>query len=189
MAASTDDVDRRWSQLMRDTQAGDRDAYDQLLREILPFLRSVVVRRCGMNRDIDEILQESLLTLHRVRHTYDPGRAFKPWVAAIAERRALDTLRRQFRIASHETQDDSYETFPDAGANKELDGIGAESELGQLLDKLPPRQREAIETTKLAELSLAEASAMSGQSVGALKVNTHRALRTLRRILGSRDRN
>jgi RNA polymerase sigma-70 factor (ECF subfamily) len=35
---------------------------------------------------------------------------------------------------------------------------------------------------KLKEMSLAEASAVSGQSVGALKVNTHRALKTLRAL-------
>jgi RNA polymerase sigma-70 factor (ECF subfamily) len=48
---------------------------------------------------------------------------------------------------------------------------------------LPEGQREAIELLKLEELSLKEAAAVSGTSVGALKVATHRALRALRRTL------
>ena len=59
--------------------------------------------------------------------------------------------------------------------------------MGDLLRSLPPRQREALEALKLRELTLAEAAAESGQSVGALKVNAHRALKTLRRLLGARD--
>jgi RNA polymerase sigma-70 factor (ECF subfamily) len=48
---------------------------------------------------------------------------------------------------------------------------------------LPEGQRQAIELLKLEELSLKEAAEMTGTSVGALKVATHRALVALRRIL------
>jgi RNA polymerase sigma-70 factor (ECF subfamily) len=44
-----------------------------------------------------------------------------------------------------------------------------------------------VELLRLRELSLAEASAESGQSVGALKVSMHRALRALQRIVGARE--
>ena len=44
---------------------------------------------------------------------------------------------------------------------------------------LPPRQREALELTKLQEMSVADAATRSGQTQGALKVNVHRALRAL----------
>ena len=185
MAASADEADRRWAELMRAAQDGDGAAYDCLLREIVPFLRAIVTRRCGARVELEEVVQETLLTLHRVRHTYDPSRAFRPWAAAIAERRGLDNLRRRSRVARHEVDDQggAYETFPDPSANREQDALGTEREVRALVDRLPARQREAIIATHLKGMSVLEASADSGQSAGAIKVNTHRALRALRRML------
>ena len=59
----------------------------------------------------------------------------------------------------------------------------AASELGGAIASLPKGQREALELVKLREMSLVEASAVSGQSVGALKVNVHRAIKALRILM------
>jgi RNA polymerase sigma-70 factor (ECF subfamily) len=169
---------------MRAAQAGDRSAYSQLLREVTPFVRSLLRRHCSQAHDIEEMMQDTLLTLHRVRQTYDPRRPFSPWLAAIAARRGIDGLRRRSRVARHEisAEIEAYETFADPTANSDIDGMGAAREVEALLQRLPPRQRAALEALKLKEMSLREAAAVSGQSVGALKVNTHRALKTLRAL-------
>ncbi len=188
---------------MREAQAGDRRAYERLLREATPFVRALVRRRCAERHDIEEIVQDTLLTVHRVRHTYDPARPFMPWLSAIASRRSIDALRRRRRLGRHEVRAgdlglpggaepdpgggpeavrEADETFLEAAANGEGEGLRASEELGQLLERLPARQREAVESLRLKEMSLAEAAAASGQSVGALKVNVHRALKTLRRL-------
>jgi RNA polymerase sigma-70 factor (ECF subfamily) len=181
--------DQAWSQLMRSAQAGDRVAYERLLREISPLVRGLVRRHCSNRADIEEMVQDTLLTLHRVRHTYDPSRPFCPWLAAIAWRRSIDALRRRMRLAKYETPEQGlYETFSDAAANSDLEGVRSAEEVEDLLRLLPPRQRQALESLKLKEMSLIEASAASGQSVAALKVNTHRALKTLRALIGSRKR-
>jgi DNA-directed RNA polymerase specialized sigma24 family protein len=52
--------------------------------------------------------------------------------------------------------------------------------LREAIDTLPPGQREAIEQLGLKERSLAEAAESTGRKTGALKVNLHRALKTLR---------
>ncbi len=195
-----DDV---WSQLMRAAQGGDRPAYERLLREITPVVRAVARRHCSERRALEEVVQDTLLTVHRVRHTYDPRRPFMPWLTAIAARRSIDALRRRRRIERHEVSaeeagrhgapscapegaaeaaEQSDETFAGITANDEIEGIRAGEELEAVLKRLPARQREALESLKLREMSLAEASAASGQSIGALKVNVHRALKTLRRL-------
>jgi RNA polymerase sigma factor (sigma-70 family) len=175
------DNERRWSQLMAAAQGGDRIAYERLLREILPFIRNVVFRRWRANREIEDVVQDVLLTVHRVRHTYDPARPFKPWLSAIAERRAIDRLRRYSLRATREISDDTaYETFPDPRANREMEVSAAAEELGGAIAKLPEQQREAIELLKLKEMSLIEASSASGRSVAALKVNVHRAIKSLK---------
>jgi RNA polymerase sigma-70 factor (ECF subfamily) len=181
--------DQAWSRLMRAAQSGDRSAYERLLREISPLIRALVRRHCSNRADIEEMVQDTLLTLHRVRHTYDPNRPFSPWLAAIAWRRSIDALRRRMRVSRYETPElGLYETFSDDAANNDGEGIGSVAEVQDLLRLLPPRQREALESLKLREMTLAEASAASGQSVAALKVNTHRGLKTLRALMQGRKR-
>jgi RNA polymerase sigma factor (sigma-70 family) len=180
--------DQVWSQLMCASQAGERAAYERLLREITPFIRSIVRRHCNNRADIEEMVQDTLLTIHRVRHTFDPARPFGPWLAAIASRRSIDALRRRVRVARYEAPEDgTYETFVDAAANNEVENVRSAEEVAELLSHLPARQREALEALKLKEMSLAEASAASGQSVGALKVNAHRALKALRALFQERQ--
>ena len=55
------------------------------------------------------------------------------------------------------------------------------------MDDLPDGQREAIEALALRQLSLDEASLLTGKSKGALKVNMHRALKTLRARFGGAE--
>lgn len=183
-APSAEQRDRLWSELMRAAQAGDGKAYARLLREVTPFVRALLRRHCSNTADVEEMLQDTLLTLHRVRQTYDPARPFSPWLGAIAARRGIDGLRRRVRRARHEVsaEAEGYETFADPRANSDIEGLRAPAELEALLKTLPPRQRQALETVKIREMSLAEAAAVSGQSIGALKVNTHRALKALRAL-------
>jgi RNA polymerase sigma-70 factor (ECF subfamily) len=170
-----------WPGLMRAAQDGDQRAYADLLHQILPVTRAMVRRRIHDGSLIDEVVQDVLLTLHRVRHTYDPDRPFMPWLAAIASARAIDQMRKRRRRAVHEVFDETAMlNHPDEMGDRNAEALDAQAEVARLLDRLPPRQREALKLVKLDELSLAEAAAMTGQSVGALKVTVHRAIRALR---------
>lgn len=180
--------DKTWSRLMAATQDGDRKAYETLLRQAVPYIRTVVRRVHAVPDRVEEVVQDVLLTVHRVRHTYDPSRPFEPWLAAIARRRAIDALRRRRRTEAHETFDAAaYETFADPGANRHEERPVTAAGLAAAVAALPARQREAVRLLKLRGLSLAEASAESGRSVSALKVNAHRALRSLRRRMTGKD--
>ena len=174
----------RWGAFMAAAQDGDRHAYETLLREILPYIRSVVRALHGRPERAEEVTQDVLLTVHRVRHTYDPTRPFRPWLAAIARRRAIDALRRHRHTEVHEVFDEyAYETFADAAANKHAEMPTTAEELRAAIADLPAQQREAVQLLKVRGLSLAEASVESGKSIAALKVNVHRAIKTLRRRL------
>ena len=180
------DSETRWCGLMTAAQDGDRAAYDRLLREIVPFVRALAMRRHRTPDWAEDAVQDVLLTVHRVRHTYDPRRPFKPWLTTIAHRRCVDLLRRRGRTTANETSDETaYETFADPAANRAMEVYGAADGLGEAIASLPAQQREAVELLKLREMSLAEASRASGRSAGALKVNVHRAIKSLRaRLIG-----
>ncbi len=174
-----------WSICMARAHAGDRAAYRRLLEEIAPYVRSLAARCISNPADVEDTVQDVLVTLHAVRHTYDPTRPFGPWLVAIANRRIVDGLRRCGRTRSRETPLElEHETlaapetnYPEAAS----DGRA----LREAIESLPAGQRRAIRLLKLEEMSLKQAASASGMSVAALKVATFRALKNLRRMLAS----
>ncbi|MBN9014402.1 MAG: RNA polymerase subunit sigma [Rhizobiales bacterium 62-47] len=178
--------DTDWAILMAHAQDGDRSAYQRLLQEITPYLRSLAARRHRDPSDIEDAVQDILLTVHAIRHTFDPTRPFGPWLVTIANRRFIDRLRRQGRRRNRETPlTPEHETFAEPQAN--LEETPDRRELEKAIDELSPMQRKAIQLLKLKEMSLREASTASGMSIAALKVNVHRAVKSLRKILGDRS--
>jgi RNA polymerase sigma-70 factor (ECF subfamily) len=140
----------RWARLLAAAQDGDKAAYALLLREIVPLIRAVAAHHHRTPDRLDDVVQDVLLTLHRVRHTYDPARPFVPWLVAIARRRSIDALRRHIRTEVVEIRDDtSYETFADPRANREMEGKEAAEFLAGALAALPRGQREALELVKV----------------------------------------
>jgi RNA polymerase sigma-70 factor (ECF subfamily) len=178
--------DDRFARLMQAAQAGDRDAYAQLLREITPRIRHIVRSRQPFltPEDIEDLVQDVLLSIHAVRATFDPKRPFMPWLAAIARNRLVDATRRYMRSEVREVQIENMAvTFSDESAKLTKKEYGDPEALKLALESLPAGQRNAIEMLKLREMSLKEAADASGTSVGALKIATHRAMSALRKKL------
>ncbi len=175
-----------WSVAMARAQDGDKDAYRRLLEAITPYLRALAARQIRSGDDIEDLVQDVLLTVHSVRGTYDPARPFGPWLVAIANRRIVDALRRRGRVGSHEMPVESeQETFGAAEANLQEEAVDAHF-VREAIERLPAGQRDAVRMMKLEEMSLQEAAAASEMSVAALKVATHRAMKRLRELLQPR---
>jgi RNA polymerase sigma-70 factor (ECF subfamily) len=186
--SAVDLVDEQLRLLMRAAQNGDADAYRALLTAVTPRIRRIVHARRGFlgTADTEDLVQDVLLSVHSVLATYDPSRPFMPWLMAIIRNRLVDAARRYGRQRAHEMHvDDVQVTFGQVAANTRDEGIGDLEALEQALRKLPAGQRLAIQLLKLQELSLKEAAATTGTTVTALKVATHRAMVSLRRILGA----
>ena len=77
-ATSRPDDGTTWSTLMARAQDGDEVAYRRLLEDATPYLRSLAARHRALAGETEDVVQDILLTLHAVRHTYDPGRPFGP---------------------------------------------------------------------------------------------------------------
>jgi RNA polymerase sigma-70 factor (ECF subfamily) len=134
---------------------------------------------------VEDVVQDTLMTLHRIRHTYDPGRPFLPWLSAIASARAIDALRRHGRMSAREIHDpNAFEAYPDDRQSEPENALAARGEVAHLLATLSPRQRRAIELVKLHDMSLVEAAGETGFSIPALKTLLHRAITKLRSVGG-----
>jgi RNA polymerase sigma-70 factor (ECF subfamily) len=178
---SADDVRR--SAQMAAAQAGDRAAYEALLRDCVPFIKAIAGRQGVPPDRCDDVAQEVLLTIHRARRTYDPARSFNAWLRVIAERRAIDLLRQLRRHGAREFHAPlAFESYPDDSADpaRGVEQAQATGRVSKALATLPPSQREAVEALVLKEQSLAEAAVSTRRTKGALKVNLHRALKALR---------
>ena len=182
----------RWAAWMEQAQRGDRAAYHSLLCAIAPYLRAIARRYLRQEQDAEDMVQEILIVVHDIRHTYEPGRPLKPWLATIATRRCIDHLRQRMRRGLLEAADgtmleqlvdESPASTPEARLEREQEGEAVKRAVGSL----PARQREAVELLRMQELSLKEAAAASEQSIGSLKVACHRAMKALQRAMGGKE--
>lgn len=161
-----------FARLMTLSQEGDRQAYTVLLSEAQLWLERYLRRRVAPAQ-LDDVVQDVMMSLHRKRATWDSSRAFIPWLAAIARYRWVDHLRKAYRSASEPLED--Y----DAPEDSDEEAVLARMSLERLFVHLPDKQVEAIELVKIEGLSIREASAKTGQSESAVKVNIHRGLKKL----------
>lgn len=152
---------------------GDAEAHGTLLRALVPLLRSFFGRRLrGSEADVEDLVQETLIAVHKRRVTYDRDRPFTPWLYAVARYRLIDHFRRRRSVPVEDLEAIlAAEGFEDAAA--------AGMDLERLLATLPPKQARAIRDTHVEGLSVAEAARSAGIGESDVKVSVHRGLKEL----------
>ncbi len=152
------------------------------------MLRRLVNLKWPQTQEDEDIVQEILVSLHTVRHTYDPTRPFAPWILTIAKRRIADAARRRYlRTAKEGIVKEMPETFHAIQTKADHEASDDRESLRKAFDALPAGQRQAIELLKIEGLSLQEAAYVTGKSVTSLKVSVHRALKSMRQSLGEEN--
>ncbi len=165
--------------LMVAAQAGDRVSYRLLLAEVARLGRGFVARRIGRPEDTEDIVQEILLAIHKARHTWQPGRPFKPWFYALAGYKVNDYLRTVYRRAGHEEQPGEEDIHADPDVTfQEQTG----EQLEEALSMLSERAGFLLRRTKIEGYTMQEVAAETGMSETAVKVAVHRALQQLKKI-------
>ena len=171
-------ADDCWGDLMAAAQRGNGGAYTRLLTEVDGWLRRYYARRLPPSM-VEDAAQDTLLTLHVRRHTYEPGRPFKAWVAGIARYKWIDRLRALERDPAAPSSEAMSE---DIAIDDHGPAIICALLLRELLSQLRPSESEVIRLVKLEGLSIEEASERTGQSTSLVKVNIHRGLSRLSEI-------
>lgn len=171
--------------LMAAAQRGDGAAYRALLKACLPVVAGIARAQGVRGEAVDDVVQDTLMTVHAARASYDPARPFLPWLRAITQRRAIDRLRRASRRPQEVFDPLAYEAEvdPSPAPNAGIEARERGAALARAVAALPDGQRQAVEHLGLRELSLDETAVLTGRTKGALKVNLHRALKSLRASL------
>ena len=183
---ASDTPERRRAAWMAAAQAGDRRAYERVLADSVALIRAVARRQGVAHDQLGDVVQETLLTIHRVRHTYDPTRSYDAWLAALAGRRAIDGLRRSGRQAHREVGDEvAVALHPDEhDASAESEREQQARRLRAAIDALPPGQRAIVALRHYEGFSLKEIADIRGCALGTVKSTLHQAFRNLRNTLG-----
>jgi RNA polymerase sigma-70 factor (ECF subfamily) len=156
---------------------GDGTAYNVFLRDLATYVRGYLRRRLpNLHDDVEDVLQEVLLAIHRGRHTYRRDEPLTAWVHAIVRYKMVDFLRAHAR---HEALHDSVDDAPDLFAQASIEPAEARRDLGKLLDELPERQKLPIMHVKIEGRSVAEVAQLTGLSEPAVKIGVHRGLKAL----------
>jgi RNA polymerase sigma-70 factor (ECF subfamily) len=169
----------QWGELMVAGQQGHGGAYRRLLSEIDPWLHRYYARRLP-EAMVDDAVQETLIAVHNKRHTFTPGRPFRPWLTAIARYKWIDRLRAMRREATDELDED-------IGVEGHESRVTSAIVLEDLLGRLKPAQALAIRLVKLQGFSIEEAATVTGQSESLVKVNIHRGLGKLQAVVNAGD--
>jgi RNA polymerase sigma-70 factor (ECF subfamily) len=181
-------------ELMQRYQAGDASAFRELYALVAPRMLGYLNKLAKSRAVADDLLQQTFLKIHRARGAYVVGADPLPWFYSIAHRTFLDEARKTSRAVVRAGGDDLPEVpagitgeSADRADEPRADPELAKAALDALAD-LPTQQREAVVLTKLEGKSVAEAAAIAGTSVGAMKVRAHRGYEALRRLLGKKPK-
>lgn len=164
--------------------AGDDAAFALVYDTLAPRLYGYLLRQTRDGARAEDLLQQTMLHIHRARASFIPGAEVTPWAFAIARRLLVDSLRRGKR----EILADDGEVDPGVDKGPAADDLVQARELAKrvekVLAKLPQSQRAAFELIKNEGLSVAEAAQVLGTTVAAVKLRAHRAYEALRGALG-----
>jgi len=162
---------RAW---MTDGLDGDAAAHAALLRALVPLLHSFYRRRLrGAEADVEDLVQETLISVHTRRTSYDRERPFTAWLYAIARYRMIDHFRRRKVNVPIEDVEAILvaEGFEDTSS--------ARMDVDNLLATLSPKQAQSIRDTHIEGLSVAEAAARAGIGESDVKISVHRGFKAL----------
>ncbi len=161
--------------------AGDGIAYADFLSQLSPILRRVIGRKIPMG-DVEDVLQEVLISIHKARHTYDGERPLMPWVMAITGFRVMDCLRKTYSEMRHQQVDI-------ADVENVLTAVtetpGENESMNEILDGVGQRERKILSLMHVEGYTASEVGSQLGMKESAVKVAAHRAIKKIRERLGN----
>ena len=159
---------------------GDDRAFTEVYAAVAPRLARFFGRRFYDRMSVSDLVQETLLRVHRARGKFVPGSPVLPWVFAIARRLLIDAVQIDGRRRAKEKVVAS--SPPSAPPNGEEVMVAKEmaGRIDRALAGISEPQRAALRLVKGEGLSVTQAAAALRTTTTGVKLRTHRALRAVR---------
>jgi len=166
---------------------GDEAAFGELYDAIAPRLLGFLHKATRDAFAAEDLMQQTLLHMHRARGSFISGAPVLPWAFAIARRLMTDRARRcrvEQRLFAETPADDDRMAYEPTGTTETPEDVLHARRLArclqQRIDALPEIQRTAYRLLSQEGLSLKKAAEVLGTSVTAVKLRAHRAYTALR---------
>ena len=173
------------SEFIAEAQAGDVNAFSQLMEEVQPRLLARAIAFCKDPEQARDLVQETMVAAWKSLKRFDGTCQLFTWLYVILlrqHRRAAGWFTRRIPVATP-SQLESAPRHEESTA-RESGGIGADESaiLRSMVSSLPQKHQDVIRLRIYAEATEAETAAALGISPGTVKSRLHNALQKLRRM-------
>jgi RNA polymerase sigma-70 factor (ECF subfamily) len=181
---------------------GERDVFGILVRRYERELFGYLRRYLGDDDLADDVFQNTFVQVFLKIHQYEPGRAARPWLYAIATNQAIDALRRRNRRFADRPSDTLatadedgeprafFELLPSAedAPPEAAERAEQRERVRAAVDRLPELLRQAVLLVYFQGLKYQDAAEVLGIPVGTVKSRLHAALTKLTADWGQESR-
>ncbi|MDA8422089.1 MAG: sigma-70 family RNA polymerase sigma factor [Nitrospiraceae bacterium] len=171
--------------LINRTEAGEREAFDDLVRKYQKQLYAMLYRMVGNHEDASDLLQKAFVKAFTGLRTFERRATFKTWLYQIAINLAKNVYRDRARIEQVPIDDVIIRRNPRvletmiANENRRM--------LRQSLARLPEKQRMTLMLRVQDEKKFEEIAGIMKCSVGTAKANFHHAVRKLKVVMKAKE--
>lgn len=169
-------------ELIRQCQAGEKAAFDELIRMYYPYVSKYLLKLTGDETLTEDFVQETFLKMIRTIDQFDRnGKAsFATYLIATAKNTWIDHVRRNRAVFSELSEADGQ---PDKSLEQQaLSNIRYE-EIVRYIHDLPQNQADAIRLKYIEEYTLKEIEEITGVPAKTVKSRIHEGTKKLRWLL------
>lgn len=163
-------------------QAGQRDAFDELVRRHQRSIYQLCYRYTGNHEDAADLAQDVFVRAFKGLRNFKGQSAVATWLYRVGVNACLNRLA----IKRPPAEPIEAAQHIDARAQDPLDEVvrgERAAAVRNAIAQLPPKQRATLMLRVYEELSHDEIAKVLGSSVGAVKANFFHALGNLRRLM------
>ena len=177
--------EKKCQQLMRRAQSGDKQAYQELLLELDSFLKkycmAVIKSWSDAENYYEDLSQDCLIAIHKARETYNPDKAFFPWVKSIVRNKSIDWMRKEVKKVARYESNEKEVSFSDLNSSNEQ--IDNKIIINSFIKKIDNKYQEAIILTKLHGYTEKEAAKKLNLTTSTIKIRVYRGLKALKQVV------
>ena len=156
---------------------GDRDAYIKFFNDVIPIIEKMARYKIFNPMDVDDIVQVSLLNIHKAINTYDMSKPVITWVRAITHYKIVDYIRKKSR--QNEVEGFCYNEL---SVTQEGEETNITIEVYNMIELLPTDIRETLVLVKIQGFSSQEAAQQLSISEEAVRARVSRGIKKLKKL-------
>jgi len=176
-------VAERDAALIERYRAGDRSAFDELVRRYQRPLYYLALRYVRVEADAKDLAQRAMVKAYGALAGFRADSSFRTWLYRIAINLCLNHLRDRKREEMRPELGEAL-AAPASGGERALIDRERGALLRDAIAELPPKQRMVLELRIYDELPFREVAELAGCTENSAKVNFHHAVKRLRTIMG-----